>query len=218
MDAILPEYEKLDLILEFIGTFAFAISGSLVAVRKNMDLMGVVVLGITTAVGGGIVRDMIIGVHPPKTFMNTDSILLSAISSLIIFISCYINKEFINSKTLKKFEKVNAIFDAVGLGAFTVTGINSVIVAGYGKNYALMVFCGILTGVGGGVLRDIFADITPFIFREEVYASASLAGAIFYILTMDLLNNNYVMILSASTVFLIRYYALKKDLSLPKIK
>lgn len=214
----MPEYARIDTTLEVVGTIAFAISGALLAIRKNMDLMGVAVLGLTTAVGGGILRDVVLGVNPPSTFVDARYIYCSIISALIVFAICYANKNIISSQTMQNFENINAIFDAIGLGAFTVTGINAAVSAGYYDKITLIIFCGMITAVGGGAMRDIFANATPFIFKEEIYASASLAGAVFYVAAVKSINQNYVMIFSALIVCVIRLFALKKNLGLPKIK
>ena len=139
--------------MEIIGTVAFAMSGAIVAIEKKMDILGVVILGMTTAVGGGIIRDILIGVTPPVSLTNPVYIIVALIVSLIMFI------KKVHSKINPDSMLLNFI-DAVGLGVFTVVGCNSAL--GY-DNILLQIFLGVLTGVGGGVARDIFAARTPVI-------------------------------------------------------
>ncbi|MBL7575840.1 Uncharacterized membrane protein YeiH [Peptoniphilus asaccharolyticus DSM 20463] len=213
----MPSYEQIDLFLEVIGTIAFAFSGAMLGIRKRMDLMGTIVLGVTTALGGGCIRDVILGYHPPNMFTDPSCAIQAVVSSIIIFIVCYFKTDLLSSKTLENFEKIMIYFDAIGLGAFTVTGINAALNLGYTDEKFLLIFSGMITGVGGGVIRDVFADRTPSIFREQIYASASFFGACFYLIFRKMLGIDEVMILSALIVFVIRMVAVKKDLGLPKI-
>lgn len=211
-------YKEIDMVMEIIGTIAFACSGAMVGIKKGMDLLGIIVLGITTAVGGGCLRDIILGIHPPNMFRDSSYALQATIASIILFFIFYVKVDYLNSKALKKFERVMVLLDAIGLGAFTVTGINTAVSLGYNDDKFLLIFVGIVTGVGGGVIRDVFSDRTPFVFEEEIYAVASLAGAVFYIVFMRILEPDILMILSAFIVIIIRMIAVKKNINLPKIK
>lgn len=213
----MPSYQQIDLILGIIGTIAFAFSGAMLGIRKRMDLMGTIVLGVTTALGGGCIRDIILGYHPPNMFTDPSFAVQSVVSSIIIFVICYFKTDLLSSKTMENFENIMIYFDAIGLGAFTVTGINAALKLGYTDAKFLLIFSGMITGVGGGVIRDVFADRTPSIFREQIYASASLLGACCYLIFRNMLDLDEVMILSALIVFIIRMVAVKKDLGLPKI-
>lgn len=213
----MPSYEQIDLILEVIGTIAFAFSGAMLGIRKRMDLMGTIVLGIVTSLGGGCIRDIILGYHPPNMFTDSFVALEAVIASIAIFIVCYIKTDLLSSKAMEKFESVMLYFDAIGLGAFTVTGINAALNLGYTDEKFLLIFSGMITGVGGGVIRDVFADRTPSIFREQIYASASFMGACVYLIFRNMISSDSIMILSALIVIIIRIVAVKKDLGLPKI-
>lgn len=157
------------LIFEIIGTVAFAISGAYTAIEKHMDIFGVVILGTTTAVGGGIIRDILLGVTPPAAFREPIYALVAILVSIAVFlprIRALLTD--INSRPL-------LVMDSVGLAVFTVIGVRAGMTSG---NMFLAVFVGVLTGVGGGVLRDLFAGKEPHIFIRHFYACASLIGAV----------------------------------------
>ena len=112
-------------VLEIMGSIAFAISGAMVAIKKEFDLLGVIVLGITTSIGGGIIRDVILGITPPKTFQNSIYAKVSIVSSVIVFLFVYINRSNMMKREIKVlYEKLLLISDTIGLGVFTVVGIN----------------------------------------------------------------------------------------------
>ncbi len=168
-------------ILEILGTVAFAVSGALVAIKAKFDAFGVIVVGCVTAVGGGITRDILIGRTPPAIFENIYILAIACGVSLIVFIISYVNKK----KFLlmdEKIEKVNNYFDAVGLATFSVMGVEIAFVSGFSGNAFLAITLGLLTGVGGGLLRDIFTENLPYIFKKHIYAIASLAGVTAYYL------------------------------------
>jgi len=158
--------ELLTLVLNLMGTFAFGLSGGILAVKKRMDLFGVLVLSVATGLGGGILRDLILGHTPPATV--TDWRYLAAAALAGIFVFSWYNR-IANHGTFV------TTFDAVGLSVFTVTGTVIALNAGLGPAPAALL--GMLTGVGGGVVRDVLAAEVPLIFRSEVYAVASMLGA-----------------------------------------
>ena len=140
--------------IEIIGTIAFAVSGALSGVSKRLDILGITVLGCVTAIGGGIMRDILLGSFPPAAF--TDPVYVSAAiaTSVVIFIFAYLNEETF-SRAMDKLKSAINIFDAIGLGVFAVSGTEVALSYGFSENAFLSVFVGILTGVGGGVLRDL---------------------------------------------------------------
>ncbi|MGO1580602.1 MAG: trimeric intracellular cation channel family protein [Peptoniphilaceae bacterium] len=211
-------YTQIDFILEIIGTLAFASSGALVGIREKMDLLGVIVLGATTAIGGGCIRDIILGINPPKMFVNSSFALMAVILSLILFIIFYLKTNIINSMVMKKYEQIMFFLDAIGLGAFTVTGINTAIEMGFYDMKFLLIFAGMVTGVGGGIIRDVFSNRIPFIFEEQIYAMASFLGACFYLIFRHSFEVDTLMILSALIVILTRIIAVKNNINLPRIK
>lgn len=164
-------------IFEWVGTIAFALAGAMVAVDKRTDLFGVIFLAITTAMGGGIIRDILMGHFPAAFFTNYTALILSTMSGLTIFVlaKCRLT---LYQKSRMEVEKINQIFDAVGLGAFSVSGTQLGIEAGYGENAVFVIFLGMVTGIGGGVLRDLFLGEIPFVLRKHIYAVAAIFGAI----------------------------------------
>lgn len=202
-------------LLEVVGTIAFASSGAMVAIRQQLDLLGVIVLGVTTAVGGGMLRDILLGNIPPSLFTNPVYVLMAFATVLVIFFIVRMNQQILETRFIETYEKIMNIFDAIGLAAFTVTGIDTAVMAGYEDYRFLSIFLGVLTGVGGGVLRDIMAGQTPYILRKHVYACASLAGALCYVYLSDLLTGDVSMVISAVLVVLVRMLATRYCWNLP---
>lgn len=205
------------LILEILGTIAFSVSGAIEAMKKEMDMLGVLVLGLVTAVGGGILRDVIIGELPPASFQNPRNALIAIGTAFAAFVvGVVLSKRKQNAHSMI-WNQVLLVSDAVGLGAFTVLGIRCVQEqAGY-ENAALLLFVGVITGVGGGLIRDIFAGNVPYIFRKHVYATASIAGAVTYLL---LERTGYVELASFVSLLLVlvlRLLAAKFQWNLPRV-
>ena len=137
--------------VEIVGTVAFALSGAVMAVQRRMDIFGVLVLGVCTAVGGGVIRDILLGITPPNTFRNPVYALVAALASALIFFVGKSEPEIIISNRIQNLSLFNFL-DALGLGIFTVVGINTAINAGFEDNAFLQIFVGVTTGVGGGIL------------------------------------------------------------------
>ncbi len=194
-------------IFEIVGTIAFAISGAIVAIKNEMDIFGVVMLGLTTSVGGGILRDITLGNVPPTVFDNYIFLIVAIIVSLIVFIPKV--REYII-----KLDALVQIMDAIGLAIFTVVGVEASL--SY-NNLLLSLFCGTLTGVGGGVVRDIFARTKLYVFTKHFYACASLIGALlsFYLFRI---NDNLAIIIGFIMIFSLRMIAWKYKWNLPKAK
>lgn len=212
--------ENLVYIIEIIGTIAFASSGALLAMEKHMDIFGVCILGITTAVGGGIIRDVVLGNTPPNVFRDSSYVIVSIIVSTLLFLLMYIR----NHLNILIFDKVKLFYnkamlwmDAIGLGIFTVVGINTAVNEGYEEHVFLLIFVGMITGIGGGVLRDVMALRTPSVFVKHVYASASLVGAIVYIWLINFVPTVIGMAIAASIVVTIRVAAAHYKWNLPKV-
>jgi len=199
-------------ILELLGTAAFAVSGAMIALNKKMDIFGVAILGVTTAVGGGIIRDLILGNTPPTTFKNPIYALLAITVSLILFVP-YIRT--LLSKKQAVFDYVLLIADSLGLAVFTVIGISA---AADFKNWFLLIFVGVITGVGGGVLRDVLAGYTPYIFVKHFYATASLIGAVITVFMQKVIDSTYAMVIGAVCIFVLRICAAHFRWRLPKAK
>lgn len=209
--------EILMLIMELLGTVSFAVSGALVAISCKLDLFGVLTVGTITAVGGGIIRDVLIGQIPPTVFTKPEILLLAIITALFVFIIAFINSKRIED-IHKKIDLINIFFDAVGLAAFSVTGVEVACAAGYIGNEALVLTMGVLTGVGGGVLRDILVNEKPYILVKHIYAVASLLGSIvYYVVGISCGYQLVGTIVSVVLTITIRMLAAKFRWNLPKV-
>lgn len=192
--------------LELIGTVAFAFSGCMVANSKRMDVFGVWVLGTVTAVGGGILRDVLLGQFPPNMFRN-GIYVVTATATVAFWLWMAARKGALPRRHFRQLVGVMDISDSIGLGVFVVAGSKMVIDCGYGENRFLVVFIGVLTGVGGGCMRDMMANMTPVIFRKRVYASAALAGSCVYVALLPWVAELGAVVAGAATVFVIRIMA-----------
>lgn len=195
-------------ILELIGTVAFASSGAMIAIEKKMDIFGVNVLGATTAVGGGIMRDIILGLTPPGAFSHPVYVLVAALTSTILFVIAYAKPTAFESRVKTDYyDKLMFWCDTAGLGIFTVVGIQAAVRAVGGENVFFFVFIGTLTGVGGGVLRDIMAGETPYILVKHIYACAAIAGGIVCVVGRTAFGEVYGTILGLAATVLLRFLA-----------
>lgn len=206
-------------IIEIIGTVAFAITGVITAIEKKFDILGAIVLGTVTAVGGGILRDIMLGYLPPLAFRNPVYALTAIITSVAVFVLAY----FTGKKIVRHFDVYSQIinfFDSLGLAVFVVTGINTAAACGFGENAFLSVFVAVLTGVGGGVLRDILAGRVPKILRRRVYALAAILGALiyYYLLEFNVFSQTVATLIGAGSVLIIRILATVFRWNLPSIK
>lgn len=209
--------ETILLILEIIGTIAFAVSGAFVAIRAKFDIFGVLVIGCVTAVGGGITRDILIGATPPAIFSRWYIVGVAALAALGVFLLAYWKRKRFDEMR-GRVEHVNNIFDAVGLAAFTVMGTEIAFSQGLSGNVFLSVMLGVLTGVGGGLLRDIFTETPPYIFTKHVYALASILGAVLYYVIRLFCELTVIPTLAGICfIVLVRLFATKYRWSLPKI-
>lgn len=203
--------------LEIIGTIAFSVSGALIASGAGLDMFGVVFVGGITAFGGGMIRDILLGIGPPMIFSNHIIFTIALLSAIVVFVFAYFNKQkFILLKS--KTEHVNNYFDAVGLAAFSVTGAEVGFIEGYSDNILVITVAGIITGVGGGIMRDILIDTTPYVFKKHIYALASVFGSLLYYFLRRFLNN--ISLASAFAMFsviIIRILATKYCWSLPRV-
>ena len=200
---------------EIIGTVAFAFSGAITAIKYRMDIFGVMLLGMMTALGGGLIRDLILGVTPPIMFSKPIYAIVSAAVSLLIFIVLYFKlAEFEDERAF--LIKMISFFDTIGLGAFTVVGVHAAILSGESSVF-LMVFVGVATGIGGGIIRDIFSNQTPLVFKKEIYAVASIAGAVTYAFLSSVIENYAAMLIGAAVVIIIRLICSHFKLNLPSV-
>ena len=195
-------------VLEIIGTVAFASSGAMTAIEKKMDIFGVNILGATTAVGGGMMRDIILGVTPPAAFSQPVYILFSILTSTLLFAIVYTNPEILHSRIKNRYyDKIMLWCDTAGLGIFTVVGIQTASRILPQDNPFFFVYIGVLTGVGGGGLRNIMAGETPYILVREIYASAAIAGGITCVVCGSTMGEATATILGLIVTIVIRSLA-----------
>jgi uncharacterized membrane protein YeiH len=194
------------LVLDLTGTFAFALNGALTAVRAaNLDIIGVVTLGMITALGGGIVRDIIIDDLPPATFTDWRYLAVAAGGSLLAFLL---------GRRLERLSVPITVLDAVGLSVFAVTGAGKAVVLGLGPAQAVIL--GAVTGVGGGTLRDVLTQRIPIVLRSELYAIPALAGATITVISSELRVGGLPATLAGAAVcFVIRMLGVHFDLNAP---
>ena len=193
-------------ILDLVGTAAFAASGAWVGMRKQMDLFGVLVLGVVTAVGGGTLRDLLLGDIPPFSLKDETYICIAITGSLIVFI---------NRVRFEVFEKPLLYFDAIGLGTFVVIGTTKAL--DFQLGFLGAVLMGVMTGTAGGVIRDLLANQVPLILRREIYASACVAGSVLLVVLLQIgAGRPIAALFAASTVIIVRLLAIHYNWALPK--
>lgn len=190
---------------DLFGTLVFAISGILIATEKKFDLIGAIIIGIVTAVGGGTLRDVLIGETPVGWMkdLNYLYVIFSAIPICFFF-----------QKTIQKLQKGIFLFDTIGIGLFTILGLQKTL--GVGLSPLVGVMMGTVSAVFGGVIRDVLTNEIPLIFRKEIYASACVAGALVYlVLDYFVAASFYNLPAAILVVILIRYLAVMRNWGLP---
>lgn len=193
-------------ILDIVGVLAFAISGAFKGMKANLDILGVVVLGVITALGGGILRDVLMN-SIPASLINERDLYLAIISSIMAYL--------LGGK-IQNFVPIIKIFDAAGLAVFTIIGAEK----GMSGELGILgiVIMGALTGVAGGVIRDLLVTEIPFVLKEEIYAMFCIVGAFIYFVMIKWLcmDKNVVILIVISLIFFGRVMAIKYDLHLPR--
>ena len=200
-------YGPLFKIIEFLGTFAFAISGIRHAAAKHFDWLGGFVCGIAVAIGGGTIRDVMLGVTP---FWMTSSIYIICTVLAQVFVIVF-------AKSLRRLDNTWFLFDTFGLALFTIVGLQKTLDCGYA--YWVAIIMGCITGAAGGVIRDVLLNNVPIIFQKEIYAMASIFGGLVYWLLMRLgVDVNITVAVTFLVVCVIRLLAVKYHISLPVLK
>ncbi|MGL4821321.1 MAG: trimeric intracellular cation channel family protein [Bacilli bacterium] len=192
----------------YIGIIAASVSGALLGIQKRLDLFGILFLAVITATGGGLIRDVLIGNFPPASFQSPSYFAVSAIAGLV---ACYY---YGGSKWISQ---IIVVSDAVGLGVFTAVGSHTVINEGYTSAF-LIVTMGVITGIFGGILRDILAREIPFVFQKEIYAIASIIGAVVFLMLYPFMNDTLAMYVCLGVTFMIRMISLQLNLHFPVIE
>lgn len=195
---------------DLFGTFAFAVSGAILGIKKDMDIYGMFILAISVGVGGGTMRDVLLSRTPPFVLTDINYMIVITAATLIVF--------FLNSKVVKDMPmKALNIADAIGLGVFTSIGATVAVECNV-KWYGI-IFFGVMTATAGGMIRDTLAGEVPFVLKKEVYASASIAGGIlFIILYKSNVGMNINILITSIFVTLIRIVAIYKNWNLPHFK
>ena len=196
------------LALDLIGTFVFALSGAVAGVKQRLDIFGVLVLSFAAASAGGIMRDLLIGSVPPVAIRDWRYLAASLLAGLLVFIW------FPRSRRLSRARNLVLIFDAAGLGLFAVAGTQKAL--GYGLNPVTAPLLGVLTGIGGGMLRDVLVSEIPNVLRSDLYAVAALAGAVVVVIGHLLAADpTGAAILGAAICFWLRLFAIRRGWQLP---
>ena len=201
-------------IFDMIGTIAFAVSGALVGVSRKMDIFGMTVLALATAIGGGIVRDVLLGYFPPNSLRNIVYVTVVLVVTVIVFL--IYNSRYRKHAMGPHSRASYLLADALGLASFTVTGAS----AGFKLYPELPIFIvllGTITAVGGGIIRDMLAQRIPSVLKEDVYALPSIIGGIVYYLMVTSSWDNMAVYGAFTVVLVIRLLALKYNWSLPKV-
>lgn len=204
--------------IEFVGIAAFAICGAMAAIDKGADIFGVLFLAVITALGGGVIRDILLGWLPPRMFTSIDYIVVALISALAIFLPAYIKGE-VYWRRREKIDQIVNVFDALGLAAFTVSGMDLAIAQRGLDEPFLLVMLGMTTGVGGGMLRDMLISVMPAVLRKRIYAVASVAGgSLYYVLLRLGMRAGWAAVIAMSLIFGLRILATIYKWTLPRVK
>lgn len=206
-------------ILEILGVIAFSISGAMIAIRRKTDYFGVVLLAIITALGGGLTRDVVLSFSPPAFFSMKSYIIISSVIATVVFLFArkfshtYLENEL-------RIEHINDIFDALGLGIFAVMGVKVAFDHGHTDDALISITCGLLTGICGGMLRDVLTNSTPFVLVKRIYALAVLAGSsVYYILHIYggalHISDELALVIGIAVTFILRILAMTFKWNMP---
>lgn len=208
-------------VLELISVISFGISGTMAAIRKGLDAFGVIFIAVTTAIGGGIIRDLVLGIHPPKSFANPIYALIVTVFALITFLVEYHHaKKHTKSPGPLSTRITDAVMfwsDTTGLAIFSMLGVAAAYELSDTYNAFLLCFVGTITGVGGGLLRDVMLNNMPYIFVKHFYASACIIGTVVCVSLWDVAGRVIAMIAGALTVMVLRYLAARFRWNLPHV-
>ena len=197
------------LALDLFGTMAFAVTGAFKAIEHKADIVGIIILATITGVAGGTIRDIVIGHFPPHSISDPNYVIITVVTGIAIF--------FLYPK-MQKHWNLFLKFDALGLGVFTAIGATFAYQE-FGMNFLAMALAGMVTAVGGGILRDMFVNEIPMVFVKELYASASFLGVvIFYLLLSAGFKLETVAIVSIIVTTILRLVAMKYNWNLPKAR
>jgi uncharacterized membrane protein YeiH len=195
--------------LDLFGTMAFAVTGAFKAIEHKADIVGIIILATMTGVAGGTLRDVIMGKFPPNSLSDPWYVVITVSTGLVIF--------FLYPK-MQKHWNLFLKFDALGLGVFTIIGATFAYHA-FGLNFLAIVLAGMLTAVGGGILRDVFVNEMPIVFVKELYASASFIGILVFYILLGMNAEFYVAtVIGIVVTTMLRLVAMRYNWNLPKVK
>jgi uncharacterized membrane protein YeiH len=193
-------------VIEILGTISFAISGSFAAIQRRLDPFGILIIAFVTSIGGGTVRDLLLGDTPVKWMRDVNYCFLILITSILTMFF---------KRGIKKFKITLFLFDSLGLGLFTVLGIQKGIA--FGLSPGICIALGTITGCFGGVIRDTLLNTIPLIFRKEIYATACIIGGMLYFLLLHCnLKTDVAKVIVITFIFVLRIVVVRYKLSLPK--
>jgi uncharacterized membrane protein YeiH len=195
--------------LDVFGTAVFAVTGAFKAIEHKYDIVGVVIVATVTGTAGGVMRDLLFGINLPTALSNPIYIVVTTIIALSVFLLY---------RKLKPQEKLFIIFDAVGLGVFTLVGAYSIYVH-FGENLLLVIIGGVITAIGGGIFRDVLVNEHPIVFTREIYAAASFLGVLaFYSLEVAQVGLEISVTATIVIVITIRLIAVRRNWNLPRVR
>jgi uncharacterized membrane protein YeiH len=203
------QIQNVVLILDLFGTMAFAVTGAFKAIEHKADIVGIIILATITGVAGGTIRDIVLGHFPPHSISDPNYVIITTVTGIVIF--------FLYPK-IQKHWNVFLKFDALGLGVFTAIGATLAYQL-FGMNFLAMALAGMVTAVGGGILRDMFVNEIPMVIVKELYASASFLGVVlFYVILMSGLQIEIATIVAILVTTVLRLIAMKYNWNLPKVR
>jgi uncharacterized membrane protein YeiH len=195
-------------LLDVFGTAVFAVTGAFKAIEHKYDIVGIVIVATVTGTAGAIMRDLLFGIHFPAALSNPVYIVVTTIVAICVFLLY---------RKLRSQRKLFIIFDAVGLGVFTLIGAYTVN-AHFGENPLLIIIGGVITAIGGGILRDVLVNEHPIVFTKEIYAAASFLGVIaFYVLEVSQVSLEISVTATIVIVIAVRLLAVKRNWNLPRV-
>lgn len=203
------QIQNVVLILDLFGTMAFAVTGAFKAIEHKADIVGIIILATITGVAGGTIRDIVLGHFPPHSISDPNYVVITTATGIVIF--------FLYPK-MQKHWNLFLKFDALGLGVFTAIGATLAYQL-FGMNFLAMALAGMVTAVGGGILRDMFVNEIPMVIVKELYASASFLGIVlFYVILMSGLQIEIATIGAILVTTILRLIAMKYNWNLPKVR
>ena len=205
--------DRISMVMEIIGAVAFAVSGALTAVERKMDVLGVIILGVMTAVGGGVLRDVLIGSTPPQAFLHPTYLIIATVTAAAVFLPFIRRRLTARHRIL---EQLLLVMDSIGLAVATVQGVRTGLAEAPEGGWILAAFLGVISGVGGGVMRDLMAGDTPMIFVKHFYATASVIGAVLCCALWEPCGELIAMASGAAVIFVLRLLAARYHWELPK--